>query len=595
MLVLAVAVSGAAWWSPPVPLTVAAAVAVVAVVTRHAAAVVLAAALLSGALGARAEAGVMPPTAPVAVSGEVELLRDPVPFREAVRVDVAVGSRRVEAWARSEAAAALRARAAGERVVVRGWLRAPPPDQRQRLARRHVSARLGIEEVGPWRPGNLATRAANGVRRTLLDGATPLDVDRRALFSGFVLGDVREQSVVVADDFRGAGLTHLLAVSGSNVAFVLALAGPLLGRLGLRGRWAATVALIAFFALVTRFEPSVLRASAMAAVACTAAGLGRPASRRRVLALAVTAVVLVDPFVVRSLAFQLSVAASAGIITLAGPLAARLPGPRPLADSFAVTVAAQVGVAPVLVPVFGGLPVSSIPANLLAVPAAGPLMSWGLTAGTVAGLVGPPLDGVLHLPTSLLTAWVAGVARWGAGLPLGQLRAPHVVVLALLGVLVLVRRRERGGRRLTGALAALVLAHACLAPVGGERHGVELARGASLWRSGGAVVVLLDDADAGRVLDGLRREGLDRIDVLALRRGGRPQATTVHAVRQRIDVRLVLAPEGHAVRDAFVPVVRTPMVVGGVTVEAHTVDPVLEVEVVVPAGGRGASGAGRAR
>src|SRR5436189_94520 len=79
----------------------------------------------------------------------------------------------------------------------------------------------------------------------------------------------------VTDDFRGAGLSHLLAVSGQNVAFVLALAGPMLRRLGLRVRLPATIAVIAFFALVTRFEPSVLRASAMAALAVTASTMGR--------------------------------------------------------------------------------------------------------------------------------------------------------------------------------------------------------------------------------------------------------------------------------------------------------------------------------
>jgi ComEC/Rec2-related protein len=87
------------------------------------------------------------------------------------------------------------------------------------------------------------------------------------------------------------------------------------------------VALICFFALLTRFEPSVLRASAMAVVACTAFGLGRPASRGRILCLAVTAVLLLDPFLVRSVGFLLSVGACAGIVSLARPVADRIPDP----------------------------------------------------------------------------------------------------------------------------------------------------------------------------------------------------------------------------------------------------------------------------
>src|SRR5262249_9589758 len=148
----------------------------------------------------------------------------------------------------------------------------------------------------------------------------------------------------------------------------------------------------------TRFEPSVLRACVMAALAAFAIVLARPASTIRLLALAVTGLVLVDPLLVWSVGWWLSVGATAGIAGLAAPLAAGLPGPRALAEALAVTIAAQIGVAPVSVSVFGGLPVASIPANLLAVPVAGPLMVWGLPAGILAGLV-PAAAPALHLPT----------------------------------------------------------------------------------------------------------------------------------------------------------------------------------------------------
>ncbi|MGI8758621.1 MAG: ComEC/Rec2 family competence protein, partial [Acidimicrobiales bacterium] len=412
-VVLAVAVCAGAWWSADVPLVPALAVVALALALRRPLLLVAGAAVLAAALGHRAWAGLAPPAAGVAVAEHVVLLSDPVDVRGALKVDVGLGDRRVEAWARGAAASGLRQRLAGEWVSVEGRLRAPPPEARRWLARRHVSARMSVEEVGAWSEGSPATRLANGLRRVLVRGARPLDSDQRALLTGFVLGDDRDQSVAVSDDFRAAGMTHLLAVSGQNVAFVLMLCQPVLSRLGLRGRWAASLAVIAFFGMLTRWEPSVLRASAMAALACTATGLGRPASRRRLLALAVAAVVLVDPLLVHSVGFQLSVGACVGILALAGRIARHLPGPRWLVDALAVTLAAQVGVAPVLVPVFGGVPVASIPANLLAVPAAGPLMAWGLTAGLVAGAAGPPADTVLHPPPPSLVGWVAGVARWG--------------------------------------------------------------------------------------------------------------------------------------------------------------------------------------
>jgi competence protein ComEC len=161
----------------------------------------------------------------------------------------------------------------------------------------------------------------------------------------------------------------------------------------------------------------------------------------RLLALAVSGAVLVDPLLVHALGFQLSVGATIGIALLAGPLGRVLPGPTWFAEPLAITIAAQIGVAPVALPAFGGLPLASLPANLLAVPAAAPLTAWGLTGGVVAGLAGPPFDGWLHVPSRLLTWWLAGVARWGAGLPVGQIRPGHALVLAAIVVVLL------GGRR----------------------------------------------------------------------------------------------------------------------------------------------------
>ena len=89
--------------------------------------------------------------------------------------------------------------------------------------------------------------------------------ERRALYAGFVLGDDRGQPVEITDDFRASGLSHLLVVSGQNVAFVLALVSPLLRRLRLGWRLVAGLALLLLFGVLTRWEPSVLRAEAMAA------------------------------------------------------------------------------------------------------------------------------------------------------------------------------------------------------------------------------------------------------------------------------------------------------------------------------------------
>lgn len=579
----AVALAGAVWLgaalSLPVPRPLALAVVVGGLGLRRWSLLAVGLLLLASSLGAAAVAGLVPPS-PADVAGEVTLAGDPTRSLSGVRVDARLGDARVELQARGPAADALARRLTGERVDVVGTLGPVPHAVADRLARRHVVGIVDVESVGASSAGSPPHRLANGLRRTLASGAAPLG-EGRPLFLGMVIGDDREQATVVADDFKAAGLTHLLAVSGQNVAFVLVLAAPLLGRLGLRSRWLTTLAVIGFFALVTRFEPSVLRASAMAAVACTAGGLGRRASRVRVLALAAGAVVLIDPFLVRSVSLLLSVGASAGIILLSGPLAARLPGPRWFADLLGVTLAAQVGVAPVLLPVFGSVPLATIPANLLAVPAAGPLMIWGLTGGLVAGVVGPPFDAWLHLPSGWLVAWVAAVARWGAGLPLGTLDAVGALILVALAAattgMALLRLRPRLVAA-AGAGAAVFVVALPVATPPGDLAGADEGAGARVWRAGGAVVVVLDDPWMPGVLAQLRGARVRSIDVVVVPRGGRLVAGSVLELRSRVPVRMVLAPDGHRVRGAVTPAAGK-QAVGGLTLTVTDTAPALEVEL----------------
>jgi competence protein ComEC len=433
--VLCAAVCLGARLAVPVPRWPAVAVVALGLLLRRPSVLVVGAGLLASSLAVAAWAGLSPPTER-AVDGVAVLVGDPGDFHGAVVVDVRVGRHRYEAWARGAPAVALRSRLAGEQVRLRGRARAPSPDDRHWLAPRHVVAQLDVSWVGDWGPGTLAARAANGVRRTLTRGARPLRDDDRSLLLGVVLGDDSSQSDELRQAFRSSGLSHLLVVSGENVAFVLALAGPLLRRVGLAWRWWLTLAVLGFFGLLTRWEPSVLRAGAMAALACMASTVGRPTSRLRLLALAVAGVVLVDPLLVHSLSFRLSVGATIGICLLATPLRRWLP------EALAVTIAAQVGVAPVALPAFGGLPLASLPANLLAIPAAAPLTAWGLTGGLLAGVAGPPFDGWLQVPTHLLAAWLAGVARWAADLPLGQVRTGHALALTAVALAVWWLRRS---------------------------------------------------------------------------------------------------------------------------------------------------------
>ncbi len=320
---------------------------------------------------------------------------------------------------------------------------------------RHVVAAVTATDLPDARhPSSPLAEVANAARGFVLRGADALPPTERSLVAGFLLGDTRDLPEPVVQQFRDAGMSHLLAVSGANVAFVLALFGPALRRLPRGGRLVAALALLVVFGAMTRWEPSVLRACAMAGIAVLAVHVGRPARTVRLLGLAVAALLLLDPFLVHSVGFLLSVGASLGIALFAAPLASRARGPEWLRESLATTSAAQLGVAPVLLPVFGSIPLVAVPVNLLAVPLAGPLTMWGLAAGSLAGVFRtrvPALATALQWPTRMLADAVLGLADAAARVPVGvgAVRLAVGAGTGLVGLVcvALVRRRRMLRRR----------------------------------------------------------------------------------------------------------------------------------------------------
>lgn len=212
---LALATAAGAWWGEALPVGAALAVLALACALRRPSILIFGSALLASALSARAAAGLAPPPAGP-FEGEVTLAGDPVSGQGGVRVEAHLGARRVELRAGGAAADVIGEHLAGERLIVTGRVGPLPRTARSDLGRRHVSARLEVAEAVVGGRAPAVHRLANSLRRSLAAGARPLGGDR-PLFLGMVVGDDREQPAVVAHDFRAAGLTHLLAVSGQNV------------------------------------------------------------------------------------------------------------------------------------------------------------------------------------------------------------------------------------------------------------------------------------------------------------------------------------------------------------------------------------------
>jgi competence protein ComEC len=383
-------------------------------------------------------------------TGWVTLVADPAPFGQGTRITVRIEGERFDAWLYGSARRKLEGHQAGELIWLSARRTPLAGSAGRRAAVRHVVGKLDVEIIGDIVEGNGISRASNRVRsvlRRVAEQAMP--EGDAALFTGLVIGDDARQPEAMITEFRTAGLSHLTAVSGQNVAFLLAATSPLLRRLRPWWRWTATCGLIAWFMALTRFEPSVLRAGVMATLAATGFALGHQVRPVRLVALAVTALVLVDPLLVWSVGFWLSVGATLGVCIVGPWLRPHLPGPGWLTLPLAVTLGAQAGVALPSLMVFGRLPVISVVANLFAVPVAGSVMLYGIPAALAAAMLPAPAANLVMIPASVGTRWVATVARVAAALePHGGLAAMAWMVLGAALVAPAVWRWRRGGSRM---------------------------------------------------------------------------------------------------------------------------------------------------
>jgi competence protein ComEC len=241
-----------------------------------------------------------------------------------------------------------------------------------------------------------------------------------ALARGFVLGEDDGIDSDTKEDFRRAGLSHLLAVSGQNVALLALLAMPLLAALGLplRSRLVWVLGLIAVYVPLAGAGPSIQRAGIMGALSVLAALAGRRASRFYALVVAAIVLLALDPDLAADIGWQLSFAAVLGILLLASPLRAGITARigarrwrRALAEGAAMTIAATLATAPLIAFHFEAISTTTLFANLLALPAVAPAMWLGMLVAAAGQVPSFPVE-ALNAVNALLLAYIAQVAAW---------------------------------------------------------------------------------------------------------------------------------------------------------------------------------------
>ena len=370
---------------------------------------------------------------------------------------------------------------------------------------------------------------AEAGRAAVRRAAVHLPEGERGLLLGVTIGDTSELSPQVDLDFRTTGLTHLLAVSGENVAMVLVVVAFLLrlARAGRRTTIGVMAVSVLSFCAITRFEPSVLRAGAMTAIALTGMAIGARRTATAVLAAATVVLIAYDPFLIYEIGFQLSILATLGILVVSPRIAEHLPKGK-LAQAAAITLGAQLTVAPLILLNFHQISLISIAANLVVMPGVAPATVGGMTAAGL-GAIWRPLS-VVSLFTGPPIAFMQWVAHALAQLPLASVGTPAgalgLVLAAALTAGALAAARGKRPKRVTPivlSIALLMTGGAWARALGpAPLRGlivtmINVGQGDAILIRQGTHTMLIDGGpDPSLLLKGLSAQGVHRIDLLVI-------------------------------------------------------------------------------
>lgn len=445
----------------------------------------------------------------------------------------------------------------GTTVTVRGRL--GPADG-------HDVAAVLVPWGSPTRtePPSPLWRGADAVRSSLRESVSGGPSPARELVPALVDGDDQGLPQRVQDDFRVSGLTHLLAVSGTNLTLVVGFL-LVVGRwCGVRGRWQYLLGALGIvgFVLLARTEPSVVRAAAMGTVALIGMGSNGTGRGVRAIGVAVVGLLLLDPWLATTVGFALSVLATAGILLLAPGWARALANWMPMwmAQAIAVPTAAQLACTPVVAAISGQVSLVAVLANL----AAGPLVAPATVCGLLGGLVGlawGSAGAVLGWAACQCARVIIAVADrsattalpavdWGTGwLPLVVLSALCVVVALCLGRVLARRASGVAGISLMVVVVLVPMPSPGWPPQGwllsvcsvGQGDGIAL-------NAGGGRAVLVDAGPDSDDMD----HCLDRLGVDAL-----PLVVLTHFHADHVDG-LVSATSGRSVGEVLVSALPEP-------------------------------------
>ncbi len=325
-------------------------------------------------------------------------------------------------------------------------------DYRQYLTRRgiHYTANISASDVEKVGEKNLSVPSLfMEFVRSRVHSVFSESVGGRegALMIAMMLGDRWLLPHDLTIDFRQTGLSHIIAISGLHVGFILLMLDKMLSVLPISHKIAIILKITAlwFYCLLTGATPSVLRAVFMATVYLGGKYAGRKSDALNSLSLAAIGILIISPLDLFDIGFQLSFAAVLGMILFNGKIEKIFSFfPKWLSSTLSVTLAAQLGVVPLIAYYFNIFSPVSIPANLIFVPLSGFMVCFGFVV-MIVGLIIPVFAEMIGWPLKI-AAWVfIEGAQLASVMPVAFINvvSPSLLVLVCFYLAFLISSKEK--------------------------------------------------------------------------------------------------------------------------------------------------------
>lgn len=241
-----------------------------------------------------------------------------------------------------------------------------------------------------------------------------LSKNQAGILNGMLIGETNGISNEVIEDFKNSGITHLLAVSGSNIVLVIVISKFIFLKIfGKKYSWIFIISFIVFFVCISGASSSVVRAGLMAIFEIFAGLLIKKSNSINNLFLSAFVILLINPLSIINIGFILSFAGTIGILLISDLISQRLKEHikfEMLLENLSITLSAQIILLPVMAYYFNSISLTSLITNLLVLPISSVLTVTGLIL-FILSIIYFPLAKLISIPLGYLIDYIMIIAK----------------------------------------------------------------------------------------------------------------------------------------------------------------------------------------